>query len=85
MEVLAEKSVFSKGEGEPTLAATLLRANFRRLRNSVQEEEEDLFVSAVYTVQRTIWYIHVPPLWLVSFQRAPPLCGWTVQCGSTRY
>ena len=47
MEVLAGKSVFSVGEDEPTLTAALLRANFRRLKNSTQDEEEELFVSVV--------------------------------------
>lgn len=39
MEVLSEKNLFSAGEDKPLLAATLLRANFRRLKNSVQENQ----------------------------------------------
>ena len=38
MEVLTENSLFSAGEGEPMLATMLLRVNFRRLRNNLQED-----------------------------------------------
>ena len=42
MEVLTEKNLFSAGEDKPLLAATLLRANFRRMNNSVQENQQNV-------------------------------------------